>query len=161
LIDRLELGAPGWRSMQDMWDFPRFDQPYAPDASRFEGGTPNFLGAVSLASSIDLIERSGGTAAIAPHVLALTDELCEGLHRLDARVASLRGPEISSGIVTFSVPGCDSVQLGKALQERADVITTYRASGVRVAPHGYNTTEEIERLLEAVAQYAPATAAKR
>lgn len=153
LIDRLELGAPGWRSMQNMWDFPHFDQPYAVDASRFEGGTPNFLGALSVASSIDLIERSGGTAAIAPHVVALTDTLCEGLHRLGASVASLRGPAISSGIVTFAVPGCDSVELGKALQERASIITTYRASGVRVAPHGYNSTEEIERLLEAVARY--------
>lgn len=161
LIDRLALAAPGWRSMQDMWDFPRFDQPYSADASRYEGGTPNFLGALSFAISIDLIERSGGTVAIAPHVLALTDELCEGLQRLGATVASLRGPNVSSGIVTFTMPGCDSVELGKALQERAGVVTTYRASGVRVAPHGYNTSEEIERLLEAVAQYAAATAAKR
>jgi cysteine desulfurase/selenocysteine lyase len=161
LIERLTLAAPGWRSMHDMWDFARFDQPYVSDASRFEGGTPNFLGALSLATSIDLIERSGGTAAIAPHVLALTDTLCDGLHRLGAGVASRRGKGVSSGIVTFSVPGSDSVELGRALQERAGVVTTYRASGVRVAPHGYNTREEIERMLEAVAQYAPATAAKR
>ncbi len=161
LIDRLELGAPGWRSMQDIWDFRRFDQPYAADASRFEGGTPNFLGALSLASSIGLIERSGGTAAVAPHVLGLTDTLCEGLQRLGARVASLRGDGISSGIVTFSFPGCDSVELGRTLQQCAGIVTTYRASGVRVAPHGYNTNEEIDRLLEAIAQYAPAAAAKR
>lgn len=161
LIERLTLAAPGWRSMQDMWDFPHFDQPYVADASRFEGGTPNFLGALSLASSIDLIERSGGTAAIAPHVLALTDMLCDGLRELGADVASLRGEGVSSGIVTFSVPGCDSVELGRALQEREGIVTTYRATGVRVAPHGYNTLGEIERLLEAVAQYAPAAAAKR
>lgn len=160
LIEKLTLAAPGWRSMQDMWDFPHFDQPYVSDASRFEGGTPNFLGALSLATSIDLIERSGGGAAIAPHVLGLTDVLCDGLQRLGARIASLRGDGISSGIVSFSVPGCDSVELGRALADRA-IVTTYRASGVRVAPHGYNTREEIERLLEAVAQYAPASAAKR
>jgi selenocysteine lyase/cysteine desulfurase len=160
LIERLALAAPGWRSMRDMWDFPNFDQPYAADASRFEGGTPNFLGALSLACSIDLIERSGGTAAIAPHVLELTDALCEGLNRIGARVASPRGEGVSSGIVTFSVPGCDSVELGRVLQERA-IVTTFRSSGIRVAPHGYNTGEEIEGLLEAVAQYAAAAAAKR
>src|SRR6185312_15503656 len=150
LIERLNLGAPGWRSMRDMWDFPNFDQAYAPDASRFEGGTPNFLGALSLETSIDLIERSGGTTAISAHVLGLTDALCEGLQRLGARVATLRGEGVSSGIVTFSVPGRDSVELGKALQERAGIVTTHRASGIRVAPHGYNTSEEIERLLETV-----------
>jgi len=161
LTERLALAAPGWRSMQDMWDFPRFEQPYAADASRFEGGTPNFLGALSLATSIDLIERSGGTAAIGPHVLALTDALCKGLERAGARVASVRGPGVSSGIVSFAMPGCDSVELGRVLQERAGIVTTHRASGIRIAPHGYNTFDEIERLLSAVAQYAPVAAAKR
>jgi selenocysteine lyase/cysteine desulfurase len=161
LIERFELASPGWRSMQDIWDFPRFDQPYTREASRFEGGTPNFLGALSLERSVDLIERCGGTAAIAPHVLTLTDALCEGLRRRGARVSSLRGDGVSSGIVSFSVPGCDSVELGRALAERDAIVTTYRASGVRVAPHGYNTLGEIDRLLDAVAQYAAATAAKR
>ncbi|HZY98684.1 MAG TPA: aminotransferase class V-fold PLP-dependent enzyme [Candidatus Baltobacteraceae bacterium] len=161
LIERLTLAAPGWRSMRDMWDFPHFDQPYVSDASRFEGGTPNFLGALSMVTSIDLIERSGGTAAIASHVLALTDALCDGLQRLGARVASLRGEGSSSGIVTFSIPGYDSVDLGRALLERAGIVTTHRASGVRVAPHGYNNLAEIGRLLETVAQYAAAVAAKQ
>lgn len=149
LIERLTLAAPGWRSMRDMWDFPHFDQPYIADASRFEGGTPNFLGALSLASSIDLIDRSG-TAAIAAHVIALTDTLCDGLQAMGARVASLRGEGTSSGIVTFSLPGRDGIELGRALQEGAGIVTTYRAAGVRVAPHGYNTREEIERLLETI-----------
>jgi len=136
--------------MREIWDFADFEQPYASGVSRFEGGTPNFLGALSLERSIDLIERSGGTAAIAPHVLALTDALCDGLLRLGASVSSLRGERISSGIVSFTVPGRDSVELGRSLQERCGIVTTYRASGVRVAPHGYNTREEIERLLETV-----------
>jgi len=150
LAERLEVAAPGWRSMREIWNFADFEQPYASDVSRFEGGTPNFLGALSLERSIDLIERSGGTAAIAPHVLALTDALCDGLLRLGASVSSLRGERISSGIVSFTVPGRDSVELGRSLQERCGIVTTYRASGVRVAPHGYNTREEIERLLETV-----------
>jgi selenocysteine lyase/cysteine desulfurase len=152
LLERLALGTPGWRSMADMWDTARFDQPYVADASRFEGGTPNFLGALSIASAIDVIERHGGCAAIAPHVLSLTDRLCEGLERLGARVASPRGEGISSGIVTFSLPGSDSVELGRGLQERDGIVTTYRKNGIRVAPHGYNTHEEIDRLLESVSQ---------
>jgi selenocysteine lyase/cysteine desulfurase len=150
LVECLELAAPGWRSMRDMWEFARFDQPYVDDATRFEGGTPNFAGALSIVSAIDLIERSGGCAAIAPHVLSLTDRLCEGLRRAGARVESLRGDGISSGIVLFSVPGCDSVELGRTLAERDGIVTTYRSSGIRVAPHGYNTHEEIDRLLESL-----------
>lgn len=148
LIERLVLGAPGWRSAADMWDFLNYDQPYAGDASRFEGGTPNFVGALSMASSIEVLERAG-TARIAEHVLALTDRLVEGLNRLGAEIASLRGPGISSGIVTFSMPGHDSVALGKAMQEEG-VITTWRKNGIRVAPHGYNTPDEVDRLLSLV-----------
>jgi cysteine desulfurase / selenocysteine lyase len=159
VADRLELAMPGWRSMLDIWDFANYEQPYLREMSRFEGRTPNLLGTLSLASSIDFLERNGGPAAIAPHVLALTDHLCEGLRRAGAQLSTLRGAGISSGIVTFAMPACDSIALGRELQA-AGIVTTYRSSGIRVAPHGYNTIEEIDRLLDALAQHAPRVAAE-
>lgn len=146
LIERFDLVMPGWRSMLDMWDFHAYEQPYAPQAMRFEGGTPNIVGTLSLVESVDLFERSG-PQAIERHVLELTDYLCERLSRVGANVVTPRGPGISSGIVTFSLPGRDSIELGRTLQ-RAGIVTTYRSTGVRVAPHGYNTTEEVDRLVD-------------
>jgi len=151
LIDRLMLAAPGWRSVADMWNFLDYDQPLAPNATRFEGGTPNFVGALSLATTIDVLQNAG-MDGIAAHVLALTDRLVEGLRVLGAEIATVRGPSESSGIVTFTVPGADPEALGRALQ-RDGIVTTYRASGVRVAPHGYNTFAEIDALLDGVKRY--------
>lgn len=151
LIDRFELAFPGWRSVANIWDFLDFEQPFAADATRFEAGTPNFIGALSLTESIALIESSG-TAAIAKHVLDLTDRLVEGLKQLDAEIASIRGPETSSGIVTFKIPETDPIELGKSLQQ-SGFVTTYRTNGIRVAPHGYNTAAEIDRLVAAIAVY--------
>lgn len=148
LLDRLTVATPGWRSVADMWAFYDHDQPPAPDATRFEGGTPNFIGALSLAESIDVLE-SAGTKRIGEHVAALTDRLVDGLQSAGAVVMTQRGPSISSGIVTFRVPGADPVQIGKTLQ-REGIVTTYRPSGIRVAPHGYNTTAEIDALVEAL-----------
>ena len=148
LLDRIATGAPGWRSMSDMWAFLDYDQPFAANASRFEGGTPNFIGAVSLDASISVLEAAG-TQAISAHVLDLTDHLVEGLRSAGANVRSLRGPGVSSGIVTFTYPEIDPVALGRALQSEG-VITTWRESGIRVAPHGYNTHDEIDRLLVGV-----------
>lgn len=148
LIDELILAAPGWRSVENMWDFLDYDQPLASDATRFEGGTPNFIGALSLAQSIDVIEKAG-TGRIAEHVLTLTDRLVEGLRSAGADLATIRGRSESSGIVTFRMPGVDPVALGKALQ-RDGVVTTYRANGIRVAPHGYNSVEEIDALIDGV-----------
>ena len=150
LLDRIVTGAPGWRSVSDIWAFLDYDQPFAENASRFEGGTPNFIGAVSLDASISVIE-SAGTQAIGAHVLDLTDHLVEGLQGAGANVRSLRGPGISSGIVTFTFPGIDPVALGRALQSDG-VITTWRASGIRVAPHGYNTHDDIDKLLAGVSR---------
>lgn len=151
LIDRLALAAPGWRSVEGMWDFLRYEQPLVPNATRFEGGTPNFIGALSLAESIDVIEGAG-TERIASHVLALTDRLVDGLRESGAEIATIRSQTESSGIVKFELPRADSVELGKALQHEG-IVTTYRANGVRVAPHGYNTFEEIDALVETVARY--------
>jgi selenocysteine lyase/cysteine desulfurase len=151
LVERLQVGWPGWRSVADMWRFREYDQPFVPDATRFEGGTPNFIGALSLAHSIDVME-SAGTARIAEHVLHLTDRLAEGLFSCGAQLATIRGASESSGIVTFTLPGADPIALGKALQQDG-IVTTYRSNGIRVAPHGYNTAEEIDALVDGVRRY--------
>lgn len=154
LLDKMSVGSPGWRSLADIWDFLNYEQPLVADASRFEGGTPNFVGALSLERSIDVIEAAG-PAAIARHVLALTDRLVEGLRECGANVRSLRDPSIASGIVSFTMPGVDPVALGRSMQSEG-VVTTWRASGIRVAPHGYNTPEEIDHLLRLVPEHTRA-----
>jgi selenocysteine lyase/cysteine desulfurase len=154
LGERLAVATPGWRSLADMWDFHNYEQPFSPEALRFESGTPNLLGTLSLVCAIELFERSG-PQAIAEHVLALTDRLCEGLTALDADFSTLRGPSCSSGIVTFSIPGIDSMALGRALENQG-IVTTNRTGGIRVSPHGYNTAEEIDVMVNAVARQARA-----
>lgn len=148
LFERLVPRWRGWRDVADIWNFLDYDQPLATDGSRFEGGTPNFHGAVALSSSMDVIEE-GGTERIAAHVLALTDRFVEGLQSMDARIASVRGPGVSSGIVTFTLPGVDPVALGRRLGQ-AGIVTTFRATGIRVSPHGHNTVSDIDALLEAL-----------
>jgi selenocysteine lyase/cysteine desulfurase len=148
----VQLKNPGWRSVEDMWDFHNYAQPLSRAAMRFESGTPNLAGTLSLVCAIDLFERSG-KERIAQHILALTDRLCDGLQRLGAQVHSHRGKRVSSGIVTFEFPGRNSIALGRALEE-AGILTTYRAGVIRVSPHGYNTVSEIDALLQTLTELA-------
>jgi selenocysteine lyase/cysteine desulfurase len=149
LLDRVALRFPGWRSPANMWDFLDYAQPPAPNATRFEGGTPNIAGALSLATSIDVL-AAAGTERIAAHVLALTDRLADGLQTRGWTVAGDRSrDDVKSGIVTFRREGVDSVALGRRLGE-AKICATYRASGIRIAPHGYNTYDEIDAILDAL-----------
>jgi selenocysteine lyase/cysteine desulfurase len=149
LLDRVALRMPGWRSALDMWDFLDYTQPPAPDASRYEGGTPNILGALSLASSIDVL-GAAGVERIGEHVLALTDRLAAGLESGGWTIVGDRSQDgVKSGIVTFRRDGVDAIALGKRLGQ-AKIVTTYRAAGVRVAPHGHNTHDEIDTILDAL-----------
>nr|MDP9105336.1 aminotransferase class V-fold PLP-dependent enzyme [Candidatus Eremiobacteraeota bacterium] len=149
LLERVALRLPGWRSAADMWDFLDYTQAPAADASRYEGGTPNFLGALSLATSIDVLTNAG-IDRIGPHVLALTDRLTQGLRSRGYTVVSDRASEgVKSGIVLFRRDDGDPVALGKRLNE-ANICTTYRPTGIRIAPHGHNTADDIDAILAAL-----------
>jgi selenocysteine lyase/cysteine desulfurase len=149
LLDRIALRLPGWRSVADCWNFLDYTQPLAPDASRYEGGTVNVIGALSLATSLEIL-AAAGPDRIGAHVLALTDRLAEGLRARGYALLSDRSRDaVKSGIVTFRRDGDDPIALGKRLQH-AGFCTTYRASGIRVAPHGYNTPDEIDAFLDAL-----------
>lgn len=145
LTDRLAVRWRGWKDVEDMWNFLDYDQAFAPGAARFEGGTQNFLGMAALETSIDVLDEAG-VDRISAHVLALTDHLVEGLRRIGAEIESERGPGISSGILTFRIPGADPIELGRRLG-RANIVTTYRQNGIRVSPHGHNTLADMDALL--------------
>ncbi|HEY0615437.1 MAG TPA: aminotransferase class V-fold PLP-dependent enzyme [Candidatus Elarobacter sp.] len=150
LLDRIALRLPGWRSAEDIWDFLDYGQPPAPDASRYEGGTVNMLGALSLATSIDVL-AAAGVERIGAHVIALTDRLTEGLRSRGWELVGDRSrDDVKSGIVTARRDGVDPVAVGRDLQRHHGVVTTYRANGIRFAPHGHNMAEEVDAILEAL-----------
>ena len=149
LLDRVAVRLPGWRSAADMWNFLDYEQGYAPDAARYEGGTPNIIGALSLATSMDVL-ADAGLDRIAAHVVALTDRLAEGVLRRGYAVLGDRTSDaVKSGIITFTKAGIDPVALGRRLGA-AGFVTTYRPNGIRVSPHGYNAAEEIDALVDAL-----------
>ena len=148
LIERISLSLPGWRSVDDMWKFLDYDQPWVADATRYEAGTPNFIGALSLATSATILQTAG-TGRIGAHVLALTDRLVEGLERKGCSVDSVRTAGERSGIVRFTQRGADPLEVGRTLAA-AGFVTTNRPSGIRVSPHGYNTFAEIDAFLDAL-----------
>ena len=123
-----------------------YDQPWSADVSRYEAGTPNLLGALSLSTSIGVLQAAG-IGAIAAHVLALTDQLAGGLLPKGYSLRSVRTNHERSGIVTFHKENADPMEIGKRLAD-AGFVTTNRPSGIRVAPHGHNTPEQIDAFLD-------------
>ncbi len=131
--------------------------------ARFEAGTPPFAEAVALAEAARYLEAVGREAILA-HDQALTRRALEGLKAIpDLRVF---GPEGSDrgGVVSFAFPGLHAHDLATFLAERKIAVRAghhcaqplHRRLGVpattRASFYLYNTEEDVDRLVEAVAE---------
>ncbi|MBK5951509.1 cysteine desulfurase [Rhodobium orientis] len=133
---------------------------YAEPPHRFEAGTPPIVQAIGLAEAIDYVEEIGRDA-IARHEARLKDYAHERLSAINSVRIIGTTPE-KGAIVSFEVAGAHAhdiatiidrsgvaVRAGthcaQPLLKRFGVTSTCRASFAL-----YNTTEEIDRLAEAV-----------
>ena len=122
-------------------------------AAKFEtGGTGNFIGIFGLYKSITLV-LDYGIANIEKKVRELNEHLSTGLHSLDLKIEGSINPLYRSGITTFSMSGGPEQE--KALHAelmKHNIYTSLRyapeTGGIRVAPHYYNSLQEIDLLLE-------------
>jgi selenocysteine lyase/cysteine desulfurase len=145
-VERLRPIGVGWNSVVSGLDFSRIEFRLKPHAGRWEGGTLNVAGVVGLGASLELL-LGVGIDHLAERVLSLTDRLCERAAQAGLEIHSSRLPADRSGIVSLTVPGAGPVWVMKQCRERG-VVVNQRAGRVRVSPHGYNTAEEIDRLVE-------------
>jgi cysteine desulfurase / selenocysteine lyase len=146
LIDRLRPVGVGWNSVVGPYEFSTIDFRLKPHAGRYESGTLNVGGTIAMGASLDLL-LAVGVGEIETQILALTDRLCEGIAGSSWRVFGRTTPVERSGIVSLeSPPGRDPAEVVRSLRA-AGVVVNCRAGRLRVSPHAYNTTEEIDRLV--------------
>ncbi len=152
-LDLLRPLEPGWNSVahREQWD--NLELVWDAGARRLEGGSHNYAGIHALGASLDLLADSG-PEALWRHVDALCERACAGLAAAaGATILSDRSEHGRSAIVTFALEGHDPVVVRQQLLG-SGIVTSARGGGIRIAPHGYNTAEEIDHLVAAVAELA-------
>lgn len=143
----LQTPDPGWLSVEDPWDLFRYDQPLKADAGRYEGGVLNTPGIYGLNASLGLLLETG-IEQIWSQVQAATGRLREGLMDIGLKPFTTDEAEYRSGIETFHIPGnTDSESLEKMFRNH-DIFLTIRNGKIRFSPHGYNTVDEIDRVID-------------
>ncbi|NUW46793.1 aminotransferase class V-fold PLP-dependent enzyme [Nonomuraea rhodomycinica] len=151
-LDRLRPLEPGWNAVRhrEDWDNPHLV--YDPTARRLEGGMPIMSGIAALGASLGLLLEAG-VEAVWRHVDALCEHACEGLTKAGAVILSDRSAAARSGIVSFSLDGLDAPAAALELRMRG-IACSARSGALRISPHGYNTFEEIDRLVAEVRRLA-------
>jgi selenocysteine lyase/cysteine desulfurase len=149
LIDKFEPPFIGWASVKqeifetlDFWEIR--DLKLSETASRFEAGTPSHVSIAGAAASLNLLLNTG-IENIEKRILALTDHLIELLSARGIKLQTPLEPECRSGIVNFLI---DHPQERTSQLAEKGIVVSARSHGIRVSPHFYNTTNEIDKLVE-------------
>jgi selenocysteine lyase/cysteine desulfurase len=138
----------GWTTVAGYNDYASRDMALRQDAGRYECGTLNTIGCFGLRASIELLLEAG-VERIAAAVQALTDRLAAGAASKGYQILGDRTPENGAGIVAIQKPGFDSRKLVHDLKQKG-IIAAPRQGWIRLSPHFYISTEDIDRVIEAL-----------
>lgn len=132
---------------------------------RFEAGTPNYVGAISLGCAMEYLQ-SVGRMELAQREQILTDLLRKELAAIP-EVTVIGTPNRRCGVVSFVVPGVHPFDLGAMLDSQGIAVRTGHMcaqplvnrlgydSVIRVSPAFYNTEQECLELISALKRTIP------
>ena len=147
--ERIQPTLVGWVSVPDPDDYLNFEQGWNRGALAWETGTGPASLFYGFKASLELLSRFG-VEAIARYLEELTDQLCEGLLAKKYEVVSSRAPGEKSQIVCVRHPdGLSPMTLYHQLASK-NIITAPRGDRLRIAPHFYNTTNEVDDFIKAL-----------
>lgn len=137
----------GWLSVENPWELLNTDQNLLPNARRYEGGMYNGPGVHILNQSLELLLETG-IDRIYQHTLQLQDHMLSKLRNAPLQPYGSGEALNRSGILAFRLS--DSNDNQTILQTFADagITVSIRSDILRIAPHLYNTSDEIEKTAE-------------
>ncbi len=139
----------GWISVVEPWDFKDKEQPFKPNALAWESGTSCSSLFYGMEQSLKLLTETG-PANIESYLSDLTDQLCDSLGGKDYEIASSRAPHEKSAIVCIRhTNGHSPYEIASQLEKR-NIIVSPRGDRLRISPHFYNNSEDIETLVAAL-----------
>ena len=118
----------------------------APNARRFEAGTPPVVNCYAAEAGLKLLLKVG-TPAIEKRNFALTRRCMERLQEIGW--PSITPIQDARRGATVAVPSSDAARLQAELMKH-DIVTSYRDDNVRASFHFYNTEDDVESFIAAM-----------
>ena len=147
LIERMEPLVTGWFGRADPFAFRVKHLDWSATASRFDSGTPPVINAYVARAGLRIINDIG-VSNIRAWLEVLARQLIDGGK---ARGLELHGTDdVSRRTATTAFVVDDSHTVEAAMRARG-VLPTARGPVIRLAPHFYNSREDVEVALETLA----------
>jgi selenocysteine lyase/cysteine desulfurase len=149
LFERAWPTATGWFADRDIFEMDIHDYSPSPTARRFQSGTPPIPSIYAGIAGIELMQEIG-IAETREHVLELNDRLIGGVEELGGTVATPKRHAHHGALICIRSTDVDELV---AQLERDGIVTSSRDGNLRVSAHSYNSADDIDAVLEALARH--------
>ena len=134
----------GWAAHESPFEFATGPVRPAGNPERFQSGTPNVPSLYSARAGYEIVAAIG-VEAIRTRSLRLTRRLMNGAAAAGFRLNTPAADHERGGSVILDVP--NGAAVADELIRRGVIVDHRPGAGIRMAPHFYNTDEEIDRAI--------------
>lgn len=137
----------GWFADENIFEMDIDDYSPSPTARRFQSGTPPIPNIYAGVAAMELMMEIG-IAETREHVNQLNERLIAGIDELGGIVMTPRDAEHRGALVC--IRSTDAPALVAKLGEQG-IVTSERDGNLRISAHAYNTPDDIDHVLRALA----------
>lgn len=149
VLDKVHPAYVGWTGVKDRRPASDFTLTLSPTASKFETGSPNWVGIRGMEQSMQIYLELGADD-VQEHILSLVDYLYQQAASLNkVGIIGNFAPENRSGIVYLTIPAEWGItdELMKENGIRAHAASGPAGASIRVALHFYNNKEDVDKFI--------------
>lgn len=150
LAEQVKPRHTGWFGQESETKFNIFHSTYAPGARRFETGTPSFISVYAAHAALNLL-LDVRVSVIHSYLKELSRFTKEFGLQSGLQINRPFDTEITSGITSFYMANASEIE--QRLKEKNILVST-RNDVIRVAPHFYNTKEEVAYAITELSKFA-------
>lgn len=147
LLTSLQPKITGWFAHQQPFGFDIENFTLREDVYRLANGTPPIAALYAIQPGVEIITQVG-VDAIRANSLRQTAMLIQLADEAGYIVNSPRHPDERAGTITLNPP--HAYEVSRELLARNIVIDYREGAGIRIAPHFYNTDDEIRAVMTAI-----------
>lgn len=146
LAEQLKPRVTGWFGQEQTSSFDIYNPVFASGARRFETGTPSFISIYAAYEALNLLLEVG-----LKNIESYLKELSQfAIHYGQEKGLHLKGPSSTdkrTSLMSFTVE--DASKVVTILRNKRTIVSS-RKDVIRIAPHFYNTREEIKNTIDQI-----------